>query len=88
MFWFSKKAAGDAADMAALKGQLESAKRRITELLLENIQLANDIQMLEEHRDLPMASAPRPVLAIGKNMAMLAEPANSEIGLLRHRAAS
>jgi hypothetical protein len=87
MFSFAKRVDSRAAEMAALKNQLESAKRRITELTLENIQQANEIVMLHEYRGAPIVEAPRPILAIGKDMTMPAFAANSEIGLLFSAAA-
>jgi len=49
-FSFAKKVAGPAAELAALKSQLENARRRITDLTLENIQQANEISVLRDYR--------------------------------------
>jgi hypothetical protein len=87
MFSFAKKVDAPAAEIAALKSQIESARRRITELTLENIQLANEIVMLKEYRGAPIAEPVRPILAIGKEMPMPGFAANSEIGMLFHAAA-
>lgn len=82
MFSFVKKAGGQAAEIAALKSQLESARRRITELMLENIQQANEIATLQDYRGTVVHEAVRPILAIGKEMPMPGFAANSEIGRL------
>jgi hypothetical protein len=58
-----------AAEIASLRNQLESAKRRITELTLDNIQKANEIAVLQDYRGTP-ADFAQPV------------PANSERGRL------
>jgi hypothetical protein len=79
---FARRAASSAAEVSALKTQLESAKRRITELTLENIQQANEIVMLKDYRGTQAPEPPRPILAIGRDMVMPEAPANSEIGLL------
>ncbi len=85
-FSFAKKPEGLAARIAALESQLENAKRRITELTLENIQQAHEIVMLNEYRG-PMLEIPRPMLMVGRDMTIPAPAANSEIGLLFSRAA-
>jgi len=82
MFSFAKKVEAPAAEIAALKSQLDSARRRITELTLENIQQANEIIMLKEYRGVPAPEVRRPILATGKEMTMPSFAANSEIGLL------
>ena len=82
MFSFAKKADGQAAEIAALKGQLENARRRITELMLENIQQANEIATLKDYRGAPVPEAARPILAMGKDMPMPGPAANTEIGRL------
>lgn len=79
-FPFLKKPAGERAEIAALMRQLESARRRITELTLEAIQQADEIARLKDYRGVPEIS--RPVLAIGKEMSLPALAANSEIGRL------
>jgi uncharacterized caspase-like protein len=50
---FGKNIDGLAAEVAALKSQLESAKRRITDLTLDNIQQANEIVILKGYRGAP-----------------------------------
>jgi hypothetical protein len=82
LFSFARKVASSTAEVSALKTQLESAKRRITELTLENIQQANEIVMLKDYRGAPTPEPVRPILAIGRDMVMPEPPANSEIGLL------
>ena len=82
MFLFFKKTATAAAEVAALRRQLETAKRRITDLTLENIQQANEIMTLQQYGVVREVEFPRPVVMIGKDMTIPAAPANSEIGLL------
>jgi hypothetical protein len=79
MFWSNNKAASVAAENAALQSQLESAKRRITELMLENFQQANEIRMLREYRGGADAELPRPKWATGTHVKTLAAPANSQV---------
>jgi hypothetical protein len=76
-FWSFKKSDAIASDTASLTSQLESAKRRITELMLENIQQAAEIQRLQEWRISPPA---RPVLASSAEVTRLPARANSEPG--------
>ena len=80
---FARNAESPAAEIAALKSQLESARRRITELTLDNIQKANEIAVLQDYRGAPVEffrPVLAPLLAIGKDMAIPAAPANSESG--------
>lgn len=84
-FSFARKVGSPAAELAALKSQLESARRRITELTLENIQQANEIVMLQDYRGGTVESA-RPMLMLGREITIPAA-ANSEIGLLFSAAA-
>ncbi len=84
---FAKKVTDSAAEIAALKSQLESARRRITELTLDNIQQANEIVMLNEYRGTPVPEAARPILVRGREMTIPASVANSEIGILFSAAA-
>lgn len=84
-FPFARKVGSPAAELAALKSQLESARRRITELTLENIQQANEIVMLQDYRGGTVESA-RPMLMLGREITIPAA-ANSEIGLLFSAAA-
>jgi hypothetical protein len=81
-FPFLKNASSQAAEIAALKEQLENARRRITELALETIQQAHEIATLQEYRGVPVPEAARPILAIGKEMPAPRLPANTEIGSL------
>lgn len=82
LFSYAGKAAVIAAELSALQSQLESARRRITELTLENIQQANEICVLKDYRGAPAAEPARPILAIGREMPEPPLAANSEIGLL------
>ena len=68
------KGQGPAAEIATLKSQLESAKRRITELTLDNIQKANEIAVLQDYRGIS-ADVPRALPSVAK-------AANSDSGLL------
>lgn len=70
---FMKKVVGPEAEIMALRRQLDCAKRRITELTLDNIQKTNEIAMLQDYRGISSAMP-------GKNMAVPAKPANSETG--------
>jgi hypothetical protein len=85
-FSFTKKVDAPAVQVAALQSQLENARRRITELTLENIQQAHEIVMLNDYRGITVSEAPRPMLMVGREMTIPAPAANSEIGLLFSRA--
>ena len=85
-FSFAKKVASPAAEIAALKSQLENARRRITELTLDNIQQANEIVMLQDYRGGTAESA-RPMLMLGREVTMPVSAANSETGILFSTAA-
>jgi hypothetical protein len=79
-FSFAKKVSNPAAELAALKSQLENARRRITELTLENIQQANEIVMLRDYRGVSVEAA-HPVRGLIREVIPTA-PANSETGIL------
>jgi hypothetical protein len=87
MFSFAKKVDAPAVQIAALQSQLENARRRITELTLDNIKQANELVMLKDYRGMGATETPRPMLMIGREMTIPAAAANSEIGLLFTRAA-
>ncbi len=87
MFSFAKKLDAPAAQIAALRSQLESARRRITELTLDNIKQANEIVMLKDYRGMTVSETPRPMLMVGREMTIPAPAANSAIGLLFNKAA-
>jgi hypothetical protein len=86
-FSFAKKAGSPAAEIAALKSQLENARRRITTLTLENIQQANEISMLQDYRGGTPAESVRPMVMIGREITIPTSVANSEIGILFSAAA-
>ena len=50
--------------------------------MLENIQQANEIAMLQEYGAVREVNHHRPVLMMGKDLPIPAIPANSQIGLL------
>jgi hypothetical protein len=80
-FSFTKKVEGPAAELAALKSQLENARRRITDLTLENIQQANEISVLQDYRGVPPEAARR-MRKLGREIAFHATAANSETDVL------
>lgn len=82
LFPFAKKGNSAAAEVEALQNQLESAKRRITELTLENIQLANEVAQLKDYRGTPAPQPARSILATVKEMTAPPIAANTEIGRL------
>ena len=84
-FSFTKKVEGPAAELAALKSQLENARRRITDLTLENIQQANEISVLRDYRGATPGAA-RPMRKLGREIAFPAA-ANAEIDVLFSAAA-
>lgn len=81
LFSFMKRSVTQAQEIAALTRQLETAKRRITELALQNIQQAEEITRLAEYRGIK-AEAPGPRPAAGREAARPAAPANTEMGRL------
>jgi phosphopantetheine adenylyltransferase len=87
IFSFAKKVDSAASQIAALQSQVENARRRITELTLENIQQAHEIVMLNDYRGMTVSETPRPMLMVGREMTIPAPAANSEIGLLFTRVA-
>ena len=84
-FWFSKKIDNTAAEIATLQRQLESARRRITQLTLDNMQQAHEIRRLREFRG-HEPQPPEPSLIGALRQAELPQPANTQIGLLFERA--
>jgi hypothetical protein len=86
-FSFAKKPDAPGAEIAALKSQLENARRRITELTLETIQQANAISVLQDYRGATPETI-RQMLRLGRNISLPAVAANAEAGILLTAAAS